>query len=305
MLNAFPKEMTPYLEGYKLKGVFDTDINVAIDWTNLDATTLDGHVGINHCRVLDEPADGPKRLLKEFEHYVEVEKGQWISFVVGPSNDDFIPINEISPFLIKSIMTTEDSGFYHHHGFIPSEFKSALVTNLKAGNFRYGASSITMQLVKNVLLYREKTLARKLQELFLTWHVENTLDKDRILEIYFNVIEYGPSLYGIGPATEHFFGKVPKNLNAVEAAFFSTILPNPKARYAQYCNGTLNKWTADKIARILNIELKRDRLTQQEFDEAMLTPLLFAKDGTESEEQCLKRMQKVIKNARSTNPQKR
>ena len=303
MLNALPKEMTPYLEGYKLKGVFDTDIDLAIDWTDLDATQLDGHVGINHCKVLDEPADGPKRLLKEFEHYVEVEKGQWISFVVGPANDDFVPINEISPFLIKSITTTEDSGFYHHHGFIPSEFRSALVTNLKAEKFAYGASSITMQLVKNVLLYREKTLARKLQELFLTWHVENTLDKDRILEIYFNVIEYGPNLYGIGPAAEHFFGKVPKNLNAVEAAFFSTILPNPKARYAQYCNGTLNKWTADKIARILNIELKRDRLTQQEYDEAMLTPLLFTKDGTETEEQCLKRMQKVIKNARSTNPQ--
>ena len=64
-----------------------------------------------------------------------------------------------------------------------------------------------MQMVKNVLLYREKTLARKLQELFLTWHVENTLDKDRIFEIYLNVIEFGPSLYGIGPAAHHYFGK--------------------------------------------------------------------------------------------------
>ncbi len=64
-----------------------------------------------------------------------------------------------------------------------------------------------MQMVKNVLLYREKTLARKLQELFLTWHVENTLTKDRIIEIYLNVIEYGPGLYGIGPAAQHYFGK--------------------------------------------------------------------------------------------------
>ena len=76
--------------------------------------------------------------------------------------------------MIKSIVSTEDSAFYKHRGFITSEFRTALVNDLKASGFRFGASSITMQMVKNVLLYREKTLARKLQELFLTWHVERT-----------------------------------------------------------------------------------------------------------------------------------
>ena len=203
VVDAIPAEMVPYMQGYTIKGMFDADINLEIDWTNLDALVLGGHVGINHCKVKEEPADSPKRLEKDFEHYVEYEKGEWMSFVVGPENPDFVPIDQISPNLIKSIMTTEDAGFYKHHGFIPSEFKSALITDLKARSFRYGASSITMQMVKNVLLYREKTLARKLQELFLTWHVENTLTKDRILEIYFNVIEYGPALYGIGPAMKH------------------------------------------------------------------------------------------------------
>lgn len=162
-----------------------------------------------------------------------------------------------------------------------------------------------MQMVKNVLLYRDKTLMRKLQELFLTWQVESSLTKDRILEIYFNVIEYGPALYGIGPAAKHYFGKSPKDLNPVEAAFFSSILPSPKERYKQYCNGTLSKWTEGKIQRILGIMLKRDRLTQLEYDEALATPLLFVKDGTETEADCLKRTKKVIKNARSTNPMKR
>ena len=305
VLNAIPPEMAPYLAGYKLTGMFDTDVDLDIDWANLDATKLDGHVGIRHCKVTDEPADSPKRLKTEFEHYVEVEKGQWTSFVVGESNEDFVPIDQISPYLVKSIMSTEDSAFYQHHGFIVSEFKSALINNLKAGAFKFGASSITMQFVKNVLLYREKTLARKLQELFLTWHVENTLTKDRIMEIYLNVIEYGPNLYGIGPASWHFFSKAPKDLNPVEAAFFSTILPSPKERYKQYCAGTLTKWTMGKIQRILAIELKRDRLTQPEYDQAMATPLLFAKDNSESPEDCMKRVTKAIKNARSTNPQKR
>ncbi len=305
VLAAIPTEMAPYMEGYKLRGMFDADVTLDINWADLDATKLDGHVGLKHCKVIEQPADSPKRLKTEFEHYVEVDQGKWDSFVVGPTNENFVPFEEISPYLIKSIMSTEDSSFYFHHGFITTEFRSALVNNLKRGKFVQGASSITMQMVKNVLLYREKTLARKLQELFLTWHVENTLSKDRILEIYFNVIEYGPGLYGIGPAAKHFFGKAPKDLSPVEAAFFSTILPSPKARYMQYCAGTLTKWTTDKIQRILGIMLKRDRLTQTEYDQAMATPLLFAKDGTESEEDCLKRAKKAIKNARSTNPLKK
>jgi len=305
VLTAIPTEMAPYMAGYKLRGVFDTDVQVVIDWADLQATKLTGHVGIKHCRVTEEPADSPKRLKEEFEHYVEVEKGQWTSFIVGESNDDYVKLEDISPYLIKSIMSTEDSAFYQHRGFIVSEFRTALVKNLEAGAFRYGASSITMQFVKNVLLYRDKTLARKLQELFLTWHVENTLTKDRILEIYFNVIEYGPGLYGIGPASWHYFSKAPKDLNPVEAAFFSSILPSPKERYKQYCAGTLTKWTEGKISRILGIMRKRDRLTEAEYEQAKLTPLLFAKDLTETEDDCMKRVKKAIKNSRSTNPMKR
>jgi hypothetical protein len=295
VLNAIPVELAPHMAGYKMKGTFDTDIHVDIDWNDLDATQLDGSVGIRRCKVIDEPADSPKRLKEDFEHSVEVEQDDWATFEVGPSNDQFVPLDQISPYLIKSIMSTEDSAFYQHHGFIPSEFRTALVNNLKAGKFVQGASSITMQMVKNVLLYRDKTLARKLQELFLTWHVENTLDKDRILEIYFNVIEYGPGLYGIGPAAYHFFGKKPKDLNPVEAAFFSTILPSPKERYKQYCAGTLTKWTTGKIERTLQIMLKRDRLTQSEYDAAMETPLEFSKDGSESEDDCMKRVKKDAK----------
>jgi hypothetical protein len=293
VLSAIPSEMAPYLAGYRLTGKFNADLTVAIDWKDLDATKLSGPVGIRNCKVVDRPSDSPARLRGDFEHYVELEKGEWISFNVGPDNPDFVPLGEISPFVIKSIMSTEDSAFYSHHGFIPSEFRTALVSNLKAGGFRYGASSITMQMVKNVLLYRKKTLARKLQELFLTWDVENVLGKDRIMEIYLNVIEYGPGLYGIGPAAAHYFGKLAKDITPSEA---------PKPRYKQYCDGTLSKWTEGKIAKILNIMLKRNRLTQAEYDAAVATPLVFAKDDSESAEECRDRQQRAVKNSRSTNP---
>ncbi len=305
VLAAIPAEMAPYLAGYQLKGTFATDLKLVINWANLDATTLGGSVGIRNCKVTQRPSDSPARLNQDFEHYVEVEKGEWISFDVGPDNPEFVPLLDISPYVMKSIMSTEDSAFEKHHGFIPSEFRTALINNLKAGGFRYGASSITMQMVKNVLLYRKKTLARKLQELYLTWDVENVLSKARIMEIYLNVIEYGPGLYGIGPAAQHYFGKPAKDLTPTEAAFFSSILPAPKQRYKQYCEGTLTHWTEGKIARILNIMLKRKRLTQEEYDAAVATPLVFAKDGSETPEECLHRQARAVKNSRSTNPQEK
>ncbi|HEX4453747.1 MAG TPA: transglycosylase domain-containing protein [Kofleriaceae bacterium] len=303
MLDAFPVEMVPYMNGYKLRGVFDVDIHTTIDWGDLDSLDLGGHVALDNCKVIDEPADSPKRLKDEFEQYVETEKGEWESFVVGPTNPDFVPLADVSPYLLKSLQSTEDFNFYKHHGFIPSEFRTALINNLKREKFVQGASSITMQMVKNVLLYREKTLARKLQELFLTWHVEHTLDKDRIFEIYVNVIEFGPSLYGIGPAAHYYFGKAAKDLNPVESAFFSSILPDPKGRSEQYCRGEITKWTQTKIEHIVANELHRKQLTQEEYDKAIATPLTFYKPwDSESEDDCLKRVKKAIKNARPTNP---
>jgi hypothetical protein len=304
VLDAIPRELAAYLQDFQLKGTFDTDLRFAIDWADLDRTVLDGRVGIRGCKARRVP-EVVTRLARPFEHYVEVERDQWLSFEVGPDNPDFVPIEDVSPYLLRSLMTTEDSAFYRHKGFITREFRTALIKNLEAGYFRYGASSITMQLVKNVLLYREKTLARKLQELFLTHYLETVLDKDRIFEIYVNVIEYGPGIYGIGPAAWHYFGKHPRDLAPVEAAFFSSILPSPKERYAQYCKGTLRRWTEDKIARILALMRKRDRLTDEEYQEAQATPLVFAKDGVESEDECMNRRRRAMRNARSTNPLKK
>src|SRR4030095_5992140 len=193
-------------------------------------------------------------------------------------------------------LTTEDGMFYEHKGFIVSEFRTALVKDLQAGYFKYGASSITMQLVKNVLRTREMTVSRKLKELFLTWYVEQTLDKDRILEIYLNAIEFGPGIYGIGHATHPYFGKPPRDINPVEAAFFSTILPNPKKRHLQYCDNKLARWAEAKIQRILKLELDRERLTEAEYTVAAATPLTFVYPADFDAKACRKETERIIKN---------
>ena len=296
-LQALPVELVPFLQGFMLTGTFSTDLHLGLDLEDLETPVdLGGHVGIEGCKVTQAPEwASSDRLSATFEQTVEYEPGKWMTFVVGPESPDWVPFTEISPNLINSIMTTEDSGFFKHHGFISSEFRSALQQNLQRGYFRLGASSITMQMVKNVLLSREKTLSRKLQEMFLTWYLEHHLTKERIMEIYFNVIEFGPGIYGIGRAARHYFGKTAKELEPQEAAWFSSILPNPKRRYVQYChaNGMLdNKWDA-YIKRIMRRMHERGRLTDEEYDKALATPLRFSRVEAMPEKECMALVKRI------------
>jgi hypothetical protein len=297
VLDALPPELTPFLQGFKVAGTFSTDLHAAIDLSDLNAPIdLGGKVGIEGCHVTQSPQWGSAtRLQRSFEQTVEYEPGKWMTFIAGPENPDYVPFAEISPHLVNSIMTTEDSGFWKHRGFIASEFRSALQQNLQRGYFRLGASSITMQMVKNVLLSREKTLSRKLQEMFLTWYLEHALGKERILEVYFNVIEFGPGIYGIGRAAKHYFGHTAHELTPRESAYFSSILPNPKKRYVQYChqNGQVDaKWDA-YLKRIMKRMHERGRLTDDEYKEAASAPLQFSRAEFTSEHECMALVKRI------------
>jgi membrane peptidoglycan carboxypeptidase len=216
------------------------------------------------------------------------------TFEVGPANRDFTPLGDVSTHLVNSIMTTEDSRFFDHRGFIGREFRSALARDLRERRFALGASSITMQMVKNVMLTHEKTLARKLQELFLTWHVEQTLPKERILEIYLNVIELGPGIYGIGAAARHYFGKSPRDLTPREAAFFSSILPSPKRRYVHYCHGVPSPKWERYLDRILRRMHERGRLSQVDLETALASPLVFDRVEARPEVECLRFVKQIV-----------
>jgi membrane peptidoglycan carboxypeptidase len=219
---------------------------------------------------------------------------EMVTFAIGPDNPDFVPYDKISPYLVAAIMTTEDSGFFKHRGWVASGFQTALRRNIAGGGFRLGASSISMQMVKNVLLGSEKTLSRKFQELFLVWYLEQILSKQRILELYLNAIEFGPRLYGIGAAARHYFGKLPSELLPIEAAFFSSILPSPKRRYVQYCHGTLTAQWERYVRRILSKMHERGRLNNEEFATAMASTLVFDKaEMTMTEKQCTDWVRKI------------
>ena len=285
VLDSLPPALLPKLQGFKLRGTFDTDFEVHVQRDKLEDTVLSGSVGIRNCDVT-AAAKGMSagKIRGQFRHRTIVGftdgKPRYRTMTIGPENSAYVSLGNVSPYLVNSLLTTEDSSFFRHRGFIVSEFRTALIKNLEAGFFRYGASSITMQLVKNVYLDRQKTMSRKLQELFMTWYVETKVKKSRIMEVYVNAIEYGPGLYGIGNASHRYFGKRAAELNPTESAFFSSILPAPRRRFRQYCRDKLTGWTERKIERILGLMLKRNRINEAEFEQAMITPIAFRGDKT-------------------------
>jgi membrane peptidoglycan carboxypeptidase len=132
-------------------------------------------------------------------------------------------------------MTAEDGGFYQHRGFLPDAFRESMITNIKERRFARGGSTISMQLVKNVFLNRNKTIARKLEEALIVWLIENQgiTSKDRMFEVYLNIIEWGPLVYGANEAARFYFNKDASRLTLSEALFMASIIPRPKGfRYA-------------------------------------------------------------------------
>jgi membrane peptidoglycan carboxypeptidase len=138
-----------------------------------------------------------------------------------------------------------------------------------------------MQLVKNVFLRREKTLARKVQEVLLTWWVESTLTKEQILELYLNVIEYGPGVYGIRNAAGHYFGRSPAELSVAEAAYLAMILPNPPRFHEHFEAGSLPPSFRRRTERFATLLHERGRIDADGLAQALeeLGAFRFAIDG--------------------------
>ncbi|HWB79443.1 MAG TPA: biosynthetic peptidoglycan transglycosylase [Nannocystaceae bacterium] len=295
VLDAIPAELVPSLQGFLLDGDFDLDMAFDADYSDLERLVLGGRVGIASCVPREVPAQvSAERLGGAFTHRVTMRDGRQRVVQLYSGSSTFTPLSQISKHMVQAVLTTEDGGFWRHNGFLPSQFRTAMQRNLAAGKVRLGASTITMQMVKNVLLSHERTLSRKLQELFLTWYVETALSKDRIMEIYLNVIEFGPGIYGITRAARHYFGKYPEELSPPEAAYLALMLPSPVRRHSHYCRGVLSPSMQIKLSRILGIMRERNRLSEEDYLLWKDVPLAF--DGNErgSEGACLGEIQALL-----------
>ena len=139
----------------------------------------------------------------------------------------WVPLSSISPYLIKAVLIGEDDKFWSHEGFDYEAIKKAIEKDIKAGKFKFGGSTISQQLAKNLYLSPSKTPFRKLREAIITWKMEKILSKRRILTIYLNIAEWGEGIFGIEAAARHYYGKSASELNPEESARLAAVLPNP------------------------------------------------------------------------------
>jgi len=150
------------------------------------------------------------------------------TFILGPRNPFWTPVTAVPASLKKAVIAAEDANFYSHEGVDYEAIKEALKADLQKGKFVRGGSTITQQVAKNIFLSREKTISRKVKELVLARRLDDTLSKSRILELYLNVVELGPMIYGVGHASQYYFGKHPSALTVRESSFLASMLPGPK-----------------------------------------------------------------------------
>lgn len=164
----------------------------------------------------------------------------------------WVPLSRISPHLKTAVLAAEDGGFYHHKGVEWELVRAAVKDNWKAGKPVRGASTITQQLAKNLYLTPRKTYVRKARELFYAWRLETALPKDRILEIYLNVVEWGNGVFGAEAAAWVHFDKPAADLTWDEAVALAAVLPSPR----RHSPGDGSKWTArrqDQVRRRIEV----------------------------------------------------
>jgi len=140
----------------------------------------------------------------------------------------WVPLSRISPSLRQAVVAAEDASFFTHEGFDWEGIKEAAKYNLEAGELKRGGSTITQQLAKNLYLSSERSLFRKAREALITRSLEHELTKERILELYLNVAEWGQGVYGAEAASRHHFKKSARDLTPDEAAWLAAILPSPR-----------------------------------------------------------------------------
>ena len=186
------------------------------------------------------------------------------------SSDNWITLDNISPYLINATIAIEDKNFYNHHGFDLFRILKSLYINIKSKNNKQGASTITQQLAKNLFLSFDKTWERKLKEAWLTIELEVQYSKDEILEVYLNTINYG-GVYGIEKAANYYFNKNAKDLDLAEATILAGIpkAPNKLSPITNYDEAKKRQ------ATILAAMVKNGYITEEEMDKAYYTKLNF------------------------------
>ncbi|MBX2996229.1 MAG: monofunctional biosynthetic peptidoglycan transglycosylase [Bdellovibrionaceae bacterium] len=185
-----------------------------------------------------------------------------------PGSSSYVKYSQISQYLVKAVVLTEDSSFWQHNGFDFGELQKSLETNLKKGRYARGGSTITQQLAKNLFLTKEKTMTRKGLEAVITLRLERVLTKKEILERYLNVVQFGKDLYGVKAAAQFYFQKSPSQLDVVESAFLAFLLPSPENYSKSFFRKQLTPFARARLNQIVERLYEYERINGDEYETA-------------------------------------
>jgi monofunctional biosynthetic peptidoglycan transglycosylase len=208
--------------------------------------------------------------LKDSKKTIQIQVKDWHGdyhpFQLGPKNRYWTPSASIPAEMKWAVILAEDANFYKHEGVDVKAIKNAIKHDLEKKSLKRGASTITQQTAKNIFLSREKTITRKLKEVYLAVRMEQELTKGRIIELYLNLVELGPMVYGVGHASRYYFGKPAAELTPRECAFLAAMLPGPRVAYNPYRNMAKVLRRSDMILKLLK---GKGVLSEDEYSAAM------------------------------------
>lgn len=260
VVDAFPQGLFESLEGLKVQGKVKYNLNFYLDTKVPDSVRFNSTLTPIDFKIVRWGKTDLQKINNPFV-YTPYEYGKPMrDITIGPSNPNFTPLTAISKNFINAVLTAEDPSFFTHNGFVEESIRKSIAVNFKEKKFKRGGSTISMQLVKNVYLSRQKTLARKAEEILIVWLIEHNhlVSKQRMLEVYFNIMELGRNIYGIGEASRYYFGKQPADLTIGDGLFLASIVPKPKASmYKFMADGSLKPYMYNYFRFIGNIMARR------------------------------------------------
>jgi len=264
---SLPDGLFTHFQGMEATGNFNYKLDFKFNKNKPNTLVFDSKLNKENLRITKYGEADLNKLNGEFVYRAIIKNVMQRPILVGNANPNYTPLDQISPYLRKSVLTTEDPSFFSHRGFINEAFKQSILKNIRTKKFSRGASTISMQLIKNVFLTREKTLSRKLEEILLVYILENNriASKERMLEVYFNIIEWGPNIYGIGEASHFYFQKAPSALNVDECLFLATIIPKPRKFMYQFNDeGNLRDYAVKNQKFLRNLMFRRGLLVPED-----------------------------------------